>query len=102
MTAEQAEAPDNYAEIAAEVTAPGERFETTTALIDGVEQVVFVNAPPSLREVFDTARSRGDEIFLVYEDERWSFADVMAMVDATGHALVEHYGIRKGDRVAIA
>ena len=51
--------------------------------------------------VFPTARSRGDETFLVYEDERWSFADTMARVDALGAALADR-GVAVGDRVAIA
>jgi long-chain acyl-CoA synthetase len=38
----------------------------------------------------------------VYEDERWSFAETMRHVDALGALLVERYGIRPGDRVAIA
>ena len=63
---------------------------------------VFSRTPPSLRALFATARARGEAIFLVYEDERWSFADVMARVDALGAALVSRYGIAPGDRVAIA
>jgi long-chain acyl-CoA synthetase len=91
----------SYAEAIAEVTRPGERFETGTIDIGGVPTTVFVNAPASLRRVFDTARARGDATFLVYEDERWSFADVMRQVDALGALLVEAYGVRNGDRVAI-
>ncbi len=70
--------------------------------VAGVPTTVFVNAPNSLRDVFDTARTRGDATFLVYEDERWSFADVMARVDALGVAARRPYGVRPGDRVAIA
>ena len=91
----------SYADAVAAVTAPGQRFETGTADIAGVPTTVFVNAPNSLRDVFDSARDRGDATFLVYEDERWSFADVMARVDALGALLVETYGVRVGDRVAI-
>ena len=91
----------SYADAVAAVTAPGERFETETVDIAGVPTTVFVNGPRSLRDVFDTARARGDATFLVYEDERWSFAEVMARVDALGALLVETYGVRKGDRVAI-
>ena len=42
-----------------------------------------------------------DEVYLVYEDERLTFADVVAEIDATAHLLVEHYGVQRGDRVAI-
>jgi long-chain acyl-CoA synthetase len=91
----------SYDEAAAAVTAPGERFETTEADVGGVPTTVFRHAPPNLRVIFDTARARGDTTFLVYEDERWSFADVMTHVDALGALLVHRYGIRPGDRVAI-
>jgi long-chain acyl-CoA synthetase len=61
----------------------------------------FKHAPPNLRSVFDIARTGGDDIFLVYEDERWTFDQVFAHVDALADALVNRYGIAKGDRVAI-
>ncbi len=63
---------------------------------------VFRHAPDTLRDLFGGARTRGDATFLVYEDERWSFAEVMAHVDALGDALVHRYGVVAGDRVAIA
>lgn len=92
----------SYDEAAALATAPGARFETEQLVIDGVEQTVIKNMPPSLRELFASCRSRGDATFLVYEDERWSFATFMAKVDALAAALVHRFGIRRGDRVAIA
>ncbi len=91
----------SYAAATAAVTGPGERFETTTVDILDVPTTVFRHAPPSLREIFAGAREHGDETFLVYEDERWSFADVMRQVDAFGALLVDRYGVTKGDRIAI-
>ena len=93
--------PLTYDEAIAAVTAPGERFETEVVDVRGVPTTVFRHAPGSLRDVFAAARGHGDETFLVYEDERWSFADVMAQVDALGALLVERYGVAPGDRVAI-
>jgi len=90
-----------YPDAVAAVTATGSRFETITESVRGVDMTVFRNGPRTLREVFDAARAFGDATFLVYEDERWSFTDVMAQVDGLGAALVERYGVRKGDRVAI-
>jgi long-chain acyl-CoA synthetase len=83
------------------VTGPGGPFELTDAEIRGDAVRVFKSAPRSLREVFDGARLRGDQTFLVYEDERLSFADVMARVDALAATLVDRYGVAPGDRVAI-
>ncbi|MGH9274344.1 MAG: AMP-binding protein, partial [Acidimicrobiales bacterium] len=90
-----------YEEAAAAITAPGERFEIETIEVEGVPVKAFKHAPPSLREIFASARARGDDTFLVYEDERWSFAEVMAHVDALAALLVDGYGIVPGDRVAI-
>jgi len=91
----------SYEEAAAAVTGPGERFEIETIDVGGVAVKAFKQAPPSLREVFATARDRGDDTFLVYEDERWSFTEVMVHVDAMAALLVDHYGVAPGDRVAI-
>jgi long-chain acyl-CoA synthetase len=66
-----------------------------------VEYKAFKNAPGSLRDLFSLARGYGDKTFLVYENERWSFADVMRHVDALASLLVESYGVGRGDRVAI-
>jgi long-chain acyl-CoA synthetase len=90
-----------WEEAVAAFTAPGTRYAIGEAEIDGRRCRVFERAPASLRTVFDTGRKLEDDICLVYEDERWTFADVMAKIDALGALLVERYGIAPGDRVAI-
>jgi len=92
----------SWEEAVAEVTGPAGRFALAEVSIDGRRQPVYEHAPPSLRALFEMARGRGDATFLVYEDERLSFADVMARADALAAALVTRYGIEPGDRVAIA
>src|SRR5262245_25436207 len=91
----------SYDEAIARVTGPGERFETTQVDIRDVTYTVFRNAPRSLRDIVATTHGRGDGIFLVYEDERWTFTEFAAKVDALAGALVDRYRISKGDRVAI-
>jgi long-chain acyl-CoA synthetase len=95
-------ASDGYQEAVAQVTAPGQRYETAEVVVGGQRYIGFRHAPPSLRELLGAARAHGEQHFLVYEDERWTFADVMAHVDALARALVDDLGIRRGDRVAIA
>jgi long-chain acyl-CoA synthetase len=90
-----------FDEVVAAVTGPGGPFEIVDGEIRGQKMKVFKNTPPSLRALFDTARNRGDATFLVYEDERISFEQVMERVDALAAALVERYDIQPGDRVAI-
>ena len=101
MTASNPSTGLTYEEAMAAVTAPGQRFETETIEIRGVPYTVFRNAPPSLREIVATTRARGDDVFLVYEDERWSFTEFAGKVDGLAAAFVDRYGISKGDRVAI-
>jgi long-chain acyl-CoA synthetase len=92
----------SYEEAIAQITGPGGPFEITEALIRGERLRVFKNTPPSLRSLFDLARTRGDQTFLVYEDESWSWAETMRHVDALAAALVHRFGVAPGDRVAIA
>ncbi len=92
----------SYEEAIAQVTAPGTPFEIEEIELGGDSYKWFKNTPPSLKGLFDVARLRGEEDFLVYEDDRWSFARTMEHVDALGALLVEKYGVGKGDRVAIA
>jgi hypothetical protein len=63
---------------------------------------VFKHAPANLAQIFGLARGHGDKDFLVYEGERWSFAKTFQHVDALANRLVNVYGIKKGDRVAVA
>jgi len=92
----------SWDEAVAAVTAPGQRFETVPATVAGVDVTVFRHAPPTLRHIVASWPARGDDLFLVYEDERRSFAEVADEVAALGVALVGRYGVRRGDRVAIA
>jgi long-chain acyl-CoA synthetase len=92
----------SWDEAVAALTAPGAPFEIAEGEVLGQRMKLFKNAPPSLRTLFEMGRARGDAPFLVYEDERWSFAEVMRLADALGAALVERFGVAPGDRVAIA
>ncbi|HEY4377562.1 MAG TPA: AMP-binding protein, partial [Acidimicrobiales bacterium] len=91
----------SYADAATQVTMPGTGYETVESTIGGIDYTVFKNAPPNLRTIFAAAKGYGDRVFLVYEDERLTFAEVMDRADAFGAALVERYGVTRGDRVAI-
>ena len=66
----------SYEAACQQVTAAGEVFETVEQEVIGVPRTLFRNAPTSLREVVMGAPG-GDVTFLVYEDERWTFAEVM-------------------------
>jgi long-chain acyl-CoA synthetase len=91
----------SFDEAVAAVTASGQPFSIGEADVGGQTLKVFENTPSSLRALFDTMRGRGDGTFLVYEDERLSFDEVVARADAIGALLVDHFGVQKGDRVSI-
>ena len=92
----------NWNEAIAAATAEGKPFELVDATVNGVTMPVFKNAPPHLGLVFAAARNHGDKTFVVYEDETWTFNKAMDHVDALASLLVNTYGVKKGDRVAVA
>jgi long-chain acyl-CoA synthetase len=85
-----------------EMTAPGAPFEMSTIEVRGVPMRVFNSAPPNLRALWEIAPLHGDKTYLVYEDERLSYAEVDARVRALAHLLRDTHGVVEGDRVALA
>jgi acyl-CoA synthetase (AMP-forming)/AMP-acid ligase II len=89
-------------EVKAALCAPGMPFEMETVSVDGVQTRVWKNALPNLAVLADHAKaSFGDREFVVYEDERVTYAGWHRAVAMLAHALQAH-GIKKGDRVALA
>jgi long-chain acyl-CoA synthetase len=85
----------------AAVCAPGSMFEITEAEVRGATSKVFAVAPPNIRAVFALAAANEGE-FIVYEDDRWTMTQVLELAGRIGHALVDTWGVQKGDRVALA
>ncbi len=84
----------------AQLTGAGQPHEIQPLTINNVPCRVFANAPESLRELF--AENVSDATFMVYEDERYTFAQMYAQACQLATALVNQYGVSKGDRVAIS
>jgi long-chain acyl-CoA synthetase len=93
-------APMSRPEAIAALTAPGQPFELEPLDLDGRTVRTFKHAPPSLRAMYEQYLS--DLPFLVYEDERTTFAEAWRAASRIGHVLVHTCGITAGDRVAIA
>ncbi len=87
-------------EVLAELTAPGQPYELAETQVFGRTVRTFVNAPDSLRALFEDAIS--DAEFFIYEDERYTFRDMYGLSARLAQVLVNKYGIEHGDRIAIS
>jgi len=88
-------------EALAVLTGPGGPFEIGEADVGGLPLRVYTKAPQSLREIWLGSAAHGDATFLVFEDERISYATAHAQVRKIATHLAAG-GIGTGDRVAIA
>ncbi len=79
---------------------PGAVTEVADATIRGVTFKVWKNQPPTLRAVVDIARTHGEKVFLVYEDERVTY-DAFHRAVAAFATELQAQGVAKGDRVAV-
>jgi long-chain acyl-CoA synthetase len=91
----------SVAEANATLTAAGQPFEMETCEIRGIPTRTWKNAPPSLRAILDLSLGHGDATFLVYEDERTSFAEHYRIACTLARRLQDEFGVAQGDRVAI-
>ena len=84
------------------LTKSGAPFEMREELIGGEVLRTYLHAPAHLRQVLDESRRYTDLTFLVHDEHRVSFEAHWRAANAFGKALAEVYGVRKGDRVAVA
>ena len=92
------EIQQEFASAMAQLTVPGAPYELAG---DADSGLYYAQAPANLVEALSVARQHGDREFLIYQNERRSFNDLMNEADALAAALQAH-GIVKGDRVALA
>jgi long-chain acyl-CoA synthetase len=84
-----------------ELTGPGGDFEIVEADVLGRRVRTYKNAPASVRDLWLSTAQFADRTYLVYGDERLTYAEAHARVDAAA-AWLWAQGVRPGDRVAIA
>lgn len=84
-----------------QLTAEGQPFEVTTAEVDGVAIRTYRHAPPSLRDIWLASAAHGEADYLVFGDERLSYARAHGIVGSVASWL-QQQGVGPGDRVAIA
>ncbi len=83
------------------LTAPGAQFEIVETDVRGQKLREFKNAPPTVRALWQMTAAHGDKDYLVYDDERWTYADAHREVAGIANWLFAN-GVEPGDRVAIA
>lgn len=84
------------------LTAPNMPFATKVENVQGQDLTVFANQPATLRDVFMLFLGHADKEYMVYQGERITFAETLAKASQLSQALVDDFGVKKGDRVALA
>jgi long-chain acyl-CoA synthetase len=90
------------AEAEARLTAAGAPFEVGERTIRGVATRIWKSAPATLPEILALSRGHGQRAFIVYEDERMTFEDHFRAAAHLARTLADRFGVRPGDRVALA
>ena len=85
-----------------ELTSEGGPFAMSEIEVRGIPMRVFDSAPPTMRSLWELAGFHGDKTYIVYEDERYTYAEIDAQVRSLAHRLRDEHGVGVGDRVAIA
>jgi acyl-CoA synthetase (AMP-forming)/AMP-acid ligase II len=78
------------------------RFSIAERRVGGVLQRYWASAPRSLREVWTASEAHDGRDYIVYENERYSYADAHRIVAGLTATLAERFGLGRGDRFAIA
>ena len=84
-----------------ELIARGAPFEIGEVEVRGTRIKAYTGAPANLRDVWLASRQFADRDYLVYEDERITYAEAHRQVASIANWFVDH-GVGSGDRVAIA
>jgi len=95
----------SFQQAAAHVVATQPLFEVTQTEVRGIRYKVFKNIPPSVPALLHAAlpaHEDGAAEYLVYGDERLSYGAFCTQVYRLAYALRHDYGLKPGQRVAIA
>ena len=91
----------HYLAARAELDAPGSPLATSIAEVRGIPVKVYTTAPPNMRVMWEATAVHGDKDYLVYEDERYTYAEIHAQVRKLAQYLVSQ-GIGRHSRVALS
>ncbi|MDE2355251.1 MAG: acyl--CoA ligase, partial [Alphaproteobacteria bacterium] len=85
----------------AELTGPGAPFEIVRTHVRGQDILTYRHAPPNVRALWLSTAAFAEREYLIYEDERITYAMAHQRVAAIAAWLTAR-GVTRGDRVAIA
>ncbi|WP_108787270.1 AMP-binding protein [Erythrobacter sp. Alg231-14] len=88
-------------EVVSELTEPGQPFELARAEVRGRKMKTWANAANSLRDIWLDTQHFAERDYLVFGEERWTYAQAHDQVARIANWLVSK-GIGQHDRVAIA
>lgn len=92
---------DLYRQVWYELTAPGAPFEVVEVPVRGQTIKAYRNAPANVRDLWLSSAQFADRDYLVYNDERLTYAQTHERVRAFA-AWLASAGVKPGDHVAIA
>lgn len=92
---------DIYQEVWNGLISKGSPFHVEEIEVRGSPMRVFTEAPASLREIWLASAAHAANDYLVYGEERWTYAQAHADVASIANWL-RSQGVEPGDRVAIA
>lgn len=75
-------------------------YELNSTQINGRNVKVFKNAPHTLRDLYYSNSSDLD--FIVYEDERYSYSEVLNLSKRLANIMISEFNVKQGDRVGIS
>ena len=90
-----------FEDAVAMITAEGQGFAINTVELEGIEYRNFAKLPANLGQYFQVMLQHAAKDFAVYLNERYTYAQGYQHSCEFGAALVQRYGLTKGDRVAI-
>src|SRR4051794_39754672 len=94
--------PMTVREADALLTAPGGAFEIEQVEVDGRPVRAWLRAPRTIGDLLARGRDLDpDRTFLILGDEQLTHGEHFRRVESLAGALVERFGVAKGDRVAI-
>jgi acyl-CoA synthetase (AMP-forming)/AMP-acid ligase II len=81
----------------------GAPFELVEDVVSGAPVSVFAHRHRNLRELLASAADQfGERPYIVFSGRAFSFSSMMSTVATVARQLEDRYGVRKGDRVALA